>query len=106
MQYETKHKKIEAVKFEYSKQGIEDLRLFLGEYLGNVTKARCPDAVGKAQLLKNTDGHLHFYRTLHEGEYVVKESKESFRVCKSDEFESLYKIDDDEGFMDMIDRVL
>ena len=93
MQYKTKSRIIEAIKFEYSEQGIKDLKEFLGKYLGNITKARCLNSVGEAQLLKDYGDQILFHTIIYEGEYVIKEGNK-FRICKSSEFESQYECDD------------
>jgi len=87
---------IEAVKFEYSKDGIKKLKSFCGSSLGPVSKYRHMGAIGEAQILTLEDGK-HEFKVKHvasEGDYIIKGVKGEFYPCKPDIFLLTYELVD------------
>lgn len=86
MKYRKKPVVIDAIKFEYSKDGIEVLKSFVGESLANYAKDRHPNAIGVARI-KTLEGAI----LATEGDYIIKGVKGEFYPCKPDIFEMTYE---------------
>lgn len=83
---------IEALQFIYTKDGIRELREFVGESLGNVSKARCPDAKGEAQIITLEDGNDNQVQHIAtEGDWIIKGIAGEFYPCKPDIFKQTYE---------------
>jgi hypothetical protein len=92
MRYRKKPVVVEAIRFEYSKVGIENLKAFVGESAGNIetleafVKDRHPNAVGVVRI-KTLEGSM----LATEGDYIIKGVKGEFYPCKPDIFEKTYE---------------
>lgn len=89
--YEKKPFKVQALKFKYTKEGIEAMEKFVGAYLGIIKKAKCLNTKGEAEILTLEDGE--FLKVKHiatEGDYIIKGIKGEFYPCKPDIFEKSY----------------
>ena len=84
--YRKKPVGIEAVRFEYSVEGINKLKDFCGESFKTWWKAREMGAVGYATILTLEGEH-----TATEGDYIIKGVKGEFYPCKPDIFELTYE---------------
>ena len=85
--YQKKPVVVEVLKFEYSTKGLIDLSEFLGNNLGDVYKARHPEALGEAEIKTLEDGR--FLKVKHiatEGDYIVKGVNGEFYPVKPDIF--------------------
>lgn len=82
---------IEAMRFEYTHEGMAALKEFAGLHLGTVHKARHPDAKAEAELGTLEDGnHLTVKHIATEGDWVIKGVQGEFYACKPDIFEATY----------------
>lgn len=93
MRFRTKTTEIEAIRFEYTKDGIEKLKQFCGDALGNVNKNRHPSAKGEAELRTSyRDGKYskveHF---VLEGDWIIKSSDGRLYPCSHSIFEASYE---------------
>lgn len=84
---------VEAIKFEYSSTGIEELKSFLGEELIQYGKDRHPYAMGWAEIgvvecNHNLSPPAKYIAS--EGDYIVKDVNGEFFTCKSDFFNEYY----------------
>lgn len=92
MKFRTKTIEIEAIRFEYTKDGIEKLKEFCGDALGNVNKNRHPSAKGEAEIGTLEDGtYLKVKHFATEGDWVIKGIQGEFYPCKPDIFEATYE---------------
>jgi hypothetical protein len=92
LKYRKKPVIIEALEFEYSKEGIERLREFCGTALGNTHKERHPSALGEAEIGTLEDGvHLTVKHIATEGDYIIKGVQGEFYPCKPDIFWQTYE---------------
>lgn len=83
---------VEAMKFIYSVEGIEALKLFMGNALGSTHKHRNPNAVGEAEICTLEDGKvLKVKHIATENDYIVKGFAEEFWAVKPNIFESTYE---------------
>lgn len=84
---------IEAVKFTYSREGLDELRSFCGDKLGKVSKDRHPSALGKAQImtLEDGSGDMVAKHIATEGDWIIRGVKGEFYPCKPDIFEQTYE---------------
>lgn len=84
---------IEAVRFEYSVDGIEKLKTFIGNSLGRTNKDRHPLAKGEAEILTLEDGKiLKVKHIATEGDWIIKGIAGEFYPCKPDIFEATYEL--------------
>ena len=91
MKFRKKPVEIEAVKFEYSERGIEELRVFCGGALAQYGKERHPSAKGWAWIKTLEDGEGDLVKHVAtEGDWVIKGVKGEFYPCKPDIFEMTY----------------
>jgi hypothetical protein len=84
---------VQAMQFEYSDTGIEQLKGFLGEELIQYGKDRQPYAMGWAEIGVVEHNHnlappAKYIAT--EGDYVVKDINGEFFTCKLDFFNEYY----------------
>ena len=96
MKYRKKAIVIDAIKFEYSKDGIALLKEFCGEYLGQTNKDRHMGAIGEAVIITLEDGNENqVTHVASEGDYVIKGVQGEFYPCKPDIFHATYdKVDE------------
>ena len=90
MKFKKKPVVIEAMKFTYPLS--EELRQWLGDACGNVTKQRHPNALAELEVKTLEDGHDN--RVKHvatEGDYIIKGVKGEFYPCKPDIFNETYE---------------
>ena len=102
MKYRKKPVVIEAIKFVYSKEGIDELKKFAGAAVGKVGKDRTPDAKGYAEIGTLEDGDHPEFKTVHiatEGDYIIRGVAGEYYPCKPDIFLQTY-----EPFIDMTER--
>ena len=88
---------VEAMRFEYSREGIEKLQVFCGNCLGRTNKARHVGAKGEAEIKTLEDGRiLKVTHIATEGDWVIKGINGEFYAFKPDIFEKTYEL-----FIDM-----
>lgn len=93
MKFRKKPVVIEAIQFEYSSTGIEKLKEFCGNTLGNVRKERHPSAKAEAEIGTLEDGvHLTVKHIATEGDWIIKGVQGEFYACKPDIFEATYEL--------------
>lgn len=85
MKYKSKVIQIEAIKFEYNREGIAAVKQFLGNAFVCVNKDRHPSAIGRVEI--NTG----MYRSFKEGDYIIKNFAGEFYPCKAGYFETTYE---------------
>ena len=84
---------VEAIRFEYTKKGIHELKEFVGEYLGDITKARHLGAIGQAVILACEGGKYNEARHIAlEGDFIIKGIKGEFLLCTPHIFNKTYKL--------------
>ena len=93
----TKYRKkpvvIEAVRFEYTLSGLKDLRLFVGDSLGIITKARRIGARAEAEIITLEDGiKSQVAHVATEGDWIIKGIQGEFYPVKPDIFEETYEL--------------
>jgi len=92
MKFKKKPVVIEAIQFEYSSIGIENLKAFCGSTIGNISKARHPTAKGEAEIGTLEDGiNLTVQHIATEGDWIIKGIQGEFYACKPDIFEATYE---------------
>lgn len=84
--YRKKPIEIEAIKFEYTVDGLEELLKFVDTQPVSYWKERHPDALGKA-----TIATLEGVMVAKEGDYIIKGVNGEFYPCKADIFEKTYE---------------
>lgn len=83
---------IDAIRFEYTEEGIKKLREFCGEFVNDISKARHPTAKGEAEICTLEDGDvLHVKHIATEGDWIIKGVQGEFYACKPDIFELTYE---------------
>lgn len=96
MKYRNKPVVIEAVRFEYTLNALKDLRLFVGDCLGKITKERRPDARAEAQIITLEDGiKSQVAHIATEGDWIIKGVQGEFYPVKADIFEETYELVDE-----------
>jgi hypothetical protein len=91
-QYRKKPVVIEAVKFVYSKKGIEELATFCGPYLLKTNKMRHLGAIGEAHIGTLEDGNImQVDHIASEGDYIIKGVAGEFYACKESIFLMTYE---------------
>jgi hypothetical protein len=92
MKFRKKPVVIEAVRFTYDEQGMVAVKAFCGDALGNVSKARHPNAKAEAEIGTLEDGiHLTVKHIATEGDWIIKGVQGEFYACKPDIFEQTYE---------------
>lgn len=94
MKYQTRPIVVEAIKFEYTPNGLQEVAAFCGDALISTNKLRHPTAVGEAEirtLAYRVGGiaEVHF-ATATEGDYVLKGVTGEFSVISNQVFELMY----------------
>lgn len=85
---------VEAIKFQYTQSGIEDLRAFAGQALGEIFKARHMDAVAEARIEVIELETLKQRHSVLEGQWLIKTMECGhvvFMVCSEELFHSAYE---------------
>lgn len=95
MKYRKRPIEIEAIQFEYTPEGIERMKAFLGDKLGGYSKLGSINK-GEAEILTLEDGkYLKVTHIATEGDYIIKGIEGEFYPCKPDIFLKTYeKVDD------------
>ena len=93
----TKYRKkpvvIEAVRFEYTIDGLKGLREFVGDSLGIITKARHLGARAEAEIITLEDGiKSQVAHVATEGDWIIKGIQGEFYPVKNDIFEETYEL--------------
>jgi hypothetical protein len=91
--YRKKPVEIQAIKFEYSAKGFEELIAFCGDAVGNYGKNRSLGALGWVEIKTLEDGDENSAQVKHiatEGDYIIRGVKGEFYPCKADIFEMTY----------------
>ena len=92
MKFRKKPVVIEAIQFTYDEQGILAIHAFCGGALGNISKARHPDAKAEAEIGTLEDGvHLTVKHIATEGDWIIKGVQGEFYPCKPDIFAATYE---------------
>jgi hypothetical protein len=92
MRFKKKPVIIEAVRFDYTEEGIASLKEFCGTALGNIRKERHITARGEAEIGTLEDGvHLTVQHIATEGDWIIKGVQGEFYACKPDIFETTYE---------------
>ena len=94
MKYRKKPAVIEAVKFEYSKNGIEKVRDFCGSAARSFGKSRHMGAIGWAEIVTledSVEGSPKAKHIAQEGDYIIKGISGEFYPCKPDIFHATYE---------------
>lgn len=90
--YRKKPVVVEAVKFEYTDEGIAKLKEFCGDKLGSIVKARHPNAKAEAKIQTLEDGtNLRVVHIATEGDYIIKGIQGEYYAVKPDIFEATYE---------------
>jgi hypothetical protein len=93
MKYRKKPVIVEAILFEYSIDGINRIKEFCGDALGDVTKSRHASAKGEAVIHTLEDGSSGQVKHIAtEGDYIIKGIKGEFYPCKPDIFVQTYEL--------------
>jgi hypothetical protein len=81
---------IEAVKFTYPP--TDELRIFMGNSMGDTSKARHITAQGEMEIHTLEDGqYLKVAHIATEGDFIIKGVQGEFYACKPDIFHSTYE---------------
>ncbi len=92
MKFRKKPVEIEAIRFEYTTEGLRKLKSFCGDYLGKVKKDRHPEAKAEAEIITLEDGvGLKVTHIATEGDYIIKGVKGEFYAIKPDIFKETYE---------------
>lgn len=91
MKFRKKPAIVEAIKFEYTKDGVARLRAFAGENVGLISKSIRSDRRAVAQIITsiiNVDYDTDRYESAFafEGDLVVKDENGKFYPCNPDRF--------------------
>ena len=93
MKFKKKPVIIDAVKFEYTTEGIDRLREFCGPVLGHITKSRHINAKAEAEIGTLEDGTVvKVNHIATEGDWIIRGIQGEFYACKPDIFEATYEL--------------
>ena len=82
MKFRKKPVVIEAIKFNYTHEGIEELKKFCGDNVGLINKNRHPSAIGEAEILTLEDGvELKVKHIASEGDWIIRGIAGEFYAC-------------------------
>ena len=90
--YRKKPIEIQAIKFEYSEQGIKDLVMFCGHKIKWIKKAKHSEAIGECCITTLEDGvddQVDHIAT--EGDYIIRGIMGEFYPCKPNIFKITYE---------------
>ena len=88
MKFRKKPTIVEAIKFEYTKDGVTRLRNFAGKNSGLVSKAKHAGAIAEAIIIISyhpTDDIVK-HNVAFEGDWIIKNENGEFYPCKPDVF--------------------
>ena len=94
LKYKKKPVIINAIRFEYSTDGIAAVAEFCGKAAGDFGKDRHPSAVGWMQIKTLEDGVAgspHVTHIAQEGDYIIKGVQGEFYPVKPDIFLATYE---------------
>ena len=92
MKFRKKPVIIDAVKFEYTTEGIDLLKVFCGSALGHIVKSRHINAKAEAEIRTLEDGMtLKVQHIATEGDWIIRGFQGEFYACKPDIFEQTYE---------------
>ncbi len=90
--YRKKPVVIEAKKFVYDIETMNDLRCWMGDCIGLIKKARHPDAKAEMEVGTLEDGvNLTVKHIATEGDFIIKGVHGEFYACKPDIFWETYE---------------
>ena len=91
--YRKKPVEIEAMQFIYDEQSIDKLKEFCSGNIGNISKARSPDAKAQAEIttLEDGSGECTVKHIATEGDFIIKGVEGEFYACKPDIFVKTYE---------------
>jgi len=90
--YVKKPIQIEAMQFVYTKDRIDELKTFCGDFLGTISKARHIGALAECEIKTLEDGdHMQVTHIATEGDYIIKGIRGEFYPCKPDIFRETYQ---------------
>lgn len=92
---------IEAIKFEYTDEGIKALKEFAPHSIGDISKARHPGAVAEVEIGITLDGIFRYHDLLYEGDYLVKQSHDLQNMCS---YYIEYKEDFEKDFSPLVNN--
>ena len=90
MKYRQKGNVVDAIRFKYTTDGIEDLINFANGYTCKFNKDRCPGAKAKLEL-KYVSDKVIINLNMIEGEWLIKTEDNIFKTCSNYMFEALYE---------------
>lgn len=88
MKFRKKPTIVEAIKFEYTKDGITRLRNFAGKNSGLVSKAKHAGAIAEAIIIVSyyPSDDIVKHNVAFEGDWIIKNENGEFYPCKPDVF--------------------
>ncbi len=91
MKFRKKPVVIDAIKFEYTEEGIAKLKEFCGTALKKYSKERRIDAKAEAEICTLEDGDGKAKHIATEGDWIIKGVNGEFYPCKPDIFKKTYE---------------
>jgi len=96
MKFRKKPVVIEAVRFEYTLDGLKNIRTFVGDNIGQIIKEKRLGALAEAQIMTLEDGKdSQVMHIATEGDWIIKGIQGEFYPCKPDIFEETYELMDE-----------
>lgn len=97
IKYRKKPVIIDAMVFEYSNEGINELLNFANSAIGNISKDRHMNALGQCEIgtLEDGSGELIVKHIATEGDYVIRGIAGEYYACKPDIFLNSYDLVED-----------
>lgn len=96
LKYKKKPVVVEALKYVYSTDGINELAKFCGDAVVSVGRDRHPEAIAWAVITTLEDGGLYgspkSTHTAYEGDYIIKGIAGEFYPVKQDIFAATYEL--------------
>jgi len=79
------------MRFEYTENGIRNLKSFCGDFIKTIKKERRPDARAEAHIITMEDGNNNQVEHIAtEGDWIIKGVSGEFYPCKPYIFELTY----------------
>lgn len=88
MKFRRKPIVVDAIKFEYTKDGVARLRNFAGKNAGPISRAKYTGALAEAVIIASyypADNIIKHNFAL-EGDWIIKDENGEFYTCKPDRF--------------------
>lgn len=83
---------IEAMQFEYTPECLFKLKMWAGDAIGDVYKARTPNSKAELQVCTLEDGQgLKVKHIATEGDWIIRGVQGEYYACKPDIFEQTYE---------------